>query len=142
MTNSTPFSMVPGSIEAGGALPGGPAREETENDKLRADVADTLTAAHEIPITVAYAPRFLHSTGQLHKGGADNAMVLQITAEDKDDLDVPGEDWSFGVLKEAQAVGDFQALASKGRRVPRIHARPPIDDCRDAIRQNIAPRST
>lgn len=67
--------------------------------------------------TVGYGPRFLHSTGQLHKGGPDSAVIFQITAGDKIDFPVPGEDYSFSILKQAQAFGDFRALASRDRRV-------------------------
>lgn len=67
--------------------------------------------------TTGYGPRYLHSTGQLHKGGPDKGLFLQITASDKGDLDVPGEQFSFSVLKQAQAFGDFRALSRRGRRV-------------------------
>ena len=66
--------------------------------------------------TIGYGPRFLHSTGQLHKGGPSTAVVIQITAGDKIDFPVPGEDYSFSVLKQAQAFGDFRALTRRGRR--------------------------
>ncbi len=71
--------------------------------------------------TVGYGPRYLHSTGQLHKGGAANGLFILITADDKEDLPIPGEPYSFGVLKQAQALGDFEALRSKGRPVIRLH---------------------
>ena len=63
----------------------------------------------------------MHSTGQLHKGGANNGLFILITADDRQDVPIPGEPYSFSVLKQAQALGDFQALASKGRRVMRFH---------------------
>ncbi len=71
--------------------------------------------------TLGYGPRFLHSTGQLHKGGADNGLFLQITAADGRDIPIPGEKYGFSVLKGAQALGDFQALKDHGRRVVRLH---------------------
>ena len=66
--------------------------------------------------TVGYGPRYLHSTGQLHKGGAGNGVFIVITAEPSEDLAVPGESYSFGVLETAQALGDFQSLERTGRR--------------------------
>ncbi|MBI4242086.1 MAG: glucose-6-phosphate isomerase [Candidatus Rokubacteria bacterium] len=75
----------------------------------------------KLATTVGYGPRYLHSTGQLHKGGPDTGLFIQITSDDPDDLAVPGEPYSFGVLKRAQALGDLQALRSRGRRVIRLH---------------------
>jgi glucose-6-phosphate isomerase len=70
--------------------------------------------------TVGYGPRFLHSTGQLHKGGPDSGVFIQITAPDQVDLKVPGEKYTFSVLKQAQAQGDFQSLVAHGRRAIRV----------------------
>jgi hypothetical protein len=72
-------------------------------------------------VTLGYGPRFLHSTGQLHKGGANNGIFLQLTCDDPVDMDVPGEAYSFSVLKQAQAQGDLEALRRHGRRVARVH---------------------
>jgi hypothetical protein len=71
--------------------------------------------------TLGYGPRFLHSTGQLHKGGGDNGVFLQFTVDDPMDLSVPGEPYTFGVMKAAQALGDLQSLQSRKRRALRIH---------------------
>jgi hypothetical protein len=71
--------------------------------------------------TLGYGPRFLHSTGQFHKGGPNTGLFLQLTADDTEDADVPGEPYTFGVLKRAQALGDLEALRKHGRRVVRIH---------------------
>ncbi len=70
--------------------------------------------------TVGYGPRFLHSTGQLHKGGPDSGVFIQITAADKTDFPVPEAPYSFSILKDAQALGDFQSLQSHGRRALRV----------------------
>ena len=70
--------------------------------------------------TTGYGPRFLHSTGQLHKGGPDSGVFIQLTAPDSTDLPVPGEPYSFSILKEAQAQGDFESLLSHGRRAIRV----------------------
>ena len=68
-----------------------------------------------------FGPRFLHSTGQAYKGGPDSGIFLQITAEDAEDLTVPGQKASFGVIKAAQARGDFDVLTERGRRALRVH---------------------
>jgi hypothetical protein len=73
-----------------------------------------------IAVTLGYGPRFLHSTGQLHKGGPDTGIFLQLTAAEGPDLDIPGERYSFGTLRRAQAEGDLQTLAARGRRVLRL----------------------
>ena len=70
--------------------------------------------------TVGFGPRFLHSTGQLHKGGPDTGLFLQIVDDAAPDLPVPGTDYTFGRLVTAQADGDYGALAAKGRRVLRV----------------------
>lgn len=74
-------------------------------------------------VTLGYGPRYLHSTGQLHKGGAENGVYFLITCEcpDNDDLDIPNMPFSFGTLHTAQALGDMQALQEHRRRVVRLH---------------------
>ncbi|MFW5772597.1 MAG: transaldolase, partial [Phototrophicaceae bacterium] len=74
-------------------------------------------------VTVGYGPRYLHSTGQLHKGGPNNGVFLQITAELNEDLPIPGEPYSFGTLNMAQAAGDLEALQDHNRRVLRLHVK-------------------
>ena len=71
--------------------------------------------------TLGYGPRFLHSTGQLHKGGPNTGVFLQLVDEPGEDLTVPGTDYTFGALIEAQARGDFKALRQRGRRVLRVN---------------------
>jgi glucose-6-phosphate isomerase len=86
-----------------------------------------LRERYKLATTVGYGPRFLHSTGQLHKGDAGNGLFVQFTADDPRDADIPDEagkpdsSISFGVLKAAQALGDYQALQKAGRRVIRFH---------------------
>ncbi|MEQ1921760.1 MAG: transaldolase, partial [Pyrinomonadaceae bacterium] len=70
---------------------------------------------------LGFGPRFLHSTGQAYKGGANNGVFLQITSDDALDLAVPGQNYTFGVVKSAQSRGDFQVLLDRGRRALRIH---------------------
>jgi transaldolase/glucose-6-phosphate isomerase len=71
--------------------------------------------------TLGFGPRFLHSTGQLHKGGPNSGLFLQITAEPVEDLEIPGQGMSFGKLERAQALGDYEALAGRGRRILRLN---------------------
>ncbi len=84
---------------------------------LRLHLRDGLRMA----TTVGYGPRYLHSTGQLHKGGAPQGLFILITADDTQDKPIPGEPYSFSVLKQAQALGDYEALRSTGRPVIRFH---------------------
>lgn len=77
--------------------------------------------ARRVATTLGFGPRFLHSTGQLHKGGPNRGVFLQITSEDAEDLAIPGQKYTFGVLKQAQAQGDFEVLAERGRRLLRVH---------------------
>jgi glucose-6-phosphate isomerase len=80
-----------------------------------------VRATRRVATCLGFGPRFLHSTGQAYKGGPNSGVFLQITCEDATDLPVPGQRYTFGVVKAAQARGDFQVLASRGRRVLRIH---------------------
>lgn len=82
---------------------------------------ETVRSLSGAATCVGFGPRFLHSTGQLHKGGADNGVFLQIGCENHIDLAVPGRDLTFGVVKDAQALGDFSVLSRLGRRALRVH---------------------
>jgi len=86
-----------------------------------ADCRDALAARTERPTTFGWGPRFLHSTGQFHKGGPAVGVYLQITSEPGDDLPVPGRDFTFGQFIAAQAGGDAQVLAEHGRPVLQLH---------------------
>ncbi len=77
------------------------------------------------PVTFGWGPRFLHSTGQLHKGGPPTGVYLQITAEPRRDLSIPGRDFGFATLIAAQSAGDAQVLAARGRPVLRLHLHDP-----------------
>ncbi len=77
--------------------------------------------AKKVATVLGFGPRFLHSTGQAYKGGPDTGVFLQITCDDKIDLPVPGQKYTFGVVKAAQARGDFAVLAERGRRALRVH---------------------
>jgi transaldolase/glucose-6-phosphate isomerase len=77
--------------------------------------------AKRVATVVGFGPRFLHSTGQAYKGGPNSGVFLQITCDDAADLAVPGQTYSFGTVKAAQARGDFDVLAERGRRALRLH---------------------
>ncbi|PYQ24746.1 MAG: transaldolase [Acidobacteria bacterium] len=75
---------------------------------------------------LGFGPRFLHSTGQAYKGGPNRGVFLQVTCDDAQDLPVPGQRYTFGLVKAAQARGDFQVLAERGRRALRVHLGPDV----------------
>jgi transaldolase/glucose-6-phosphate isomerase len=84
------------------------------------DARVALRDRYRVATTVGYGPRFLHSTGQLHKGGPNTGVFIQIVGDDADDLPVPGRPFTFSRLKRAQALGDYRALQARGRRVVRV----------------------
>ncbi len=86
-----------------------------------AALRDSIQKKTGLAVTLGYGPRFLHSTGQLHKGGANNGLFIQITMDAADDFDIPTQGMSFGTLERAQALGDYAALRANQRRVLRIH---------------------
>jgi transaldolase/glucose-6-phosphate isomerase len=81
----------------------------------------TVRDRKRVATCLGFGPRFLHSTGQDYKGGPNSGVFLQITCDDAQDLPVPGQKYSFGVVKAAQARGDFQVLADRKRRALRVH---------------------
>jgi glucose-6-phosphate isomerase len=91
------------------------------------DIRAALRVKFRIATTFGTGPRYLHSTGQYHKGGPNTAVAFVITADDRTETSVPEAGYSFAVLKRAQALGDVEALAAHGRRVVRIHLRS-VDD--------------
>jgi glucose-6-phosphate isomerase len=94
-----------------------------ETDEALDQIRLALRNRLRVATTVGYGPRFLHSTGQLHKGGGKQGLFIQITDQPETDVSVPGEPYGFGVLIAAQAMGDYQVLAERGRRVVRFHIR-------------------
>ncbi len=80
-----------------------------------------IRAKKHVATCLGFGPRFLHSTGQAYKGGPNSGVFLQITCDDSVELPVPGQKYTFGVVKAAQARGDFQVLAERGRRALRVH---------------------
>jgi transaldolase/glucose-6-phosphate isomerase len=91
-----------------------------ETDQALTAIRVAIRDQHRVATTAGYGPRFLHSTGQLHKGGPNTGVFLQIVGDDPNDLQIPGATYSFGQLKQAQALGDYMALRNHGRRVLRV----------------------
>ncbi|WP_339031286.1 bifunctional transaldolase/phosoglucose isomerase [Bradyrhizobium symbiodeficiens] len=102
------------------ALLGYIARDKATIDALQAMRLE-VREKRQVATCAEFGPRFLHSTGQAYKGGPDSGVFLQITADDARDLAVPGQKASFGVIKAAQARGDFDVLTERGRRALRVH---------------------
>jgi transaldolase / glucose-6-phosphate isomerase len=96
-----------------------------ERNKLHGDVLREIRLmirdCKRVATCVGFGPRFLHSTGQAYKGGPNTGVFLQVTCDDAHDLPVPDQTYSFGVVKAAQARGDLEVLAERGRRVVRVH---------------------
>jgi glucose-6-phosphate isomerase len=90
---------------------------ESDAAKARAGLADHTSHA----VTFGWGPRYLHSTGQYHKGGPQTGAFLQITGAVTEDLPVPGRPYTFGDLQAAQAAGDREALTRRGRPLVRLH---------------------
>jgi transaldolase/glucose-6-phosphate isomerase len=92
-----------------------------ENEKALQSIRHSVRDAKKVATCLGFGPRFLHSTGQAYKGGPNTGVFLQITCDDQSDLAVPGQSYTFGVVKSAQARGDFAVLAERGRRALRVH---------------------
>jgi transaldolase/glucose-6-phosphate isomerase len=107
-------------------------------EELRHTIRDTKRVA----TCLGFGPRFLHSTGQAYKGGPSTGVFLQVTCDDARDLPVPGQKYTFGVVKAAQARGDFQVLAERNRRALRVHLGADVaaglTKLRQAVRQALA----
>jgi transaldolase/glucose-6-phosphate isomerase len=91
------------------------------NEKALQAIRHAVRDKKKIATVLGFGPRFLHSTGQAYKGGPNSGVFLQITCDDANDLPVPGQKYTFGVVKAAQARGDFAVLAERGRRALRVH---------------------
>jgi transaldolase / glucose-6-phosphate isomerase len=95
-------------------------RNDQHRDALQ-DIRVLVRDCKQVATCLGFGPRFLHSTGQVYKGGPNTGVFLQITCDDPADLQVLGQKYTFGVVKAAQARGDFAVLAERGRRVLRVH---------------------
>jgi transaldolase / glucose-6-phosphate isomerase len=92
-----------------------------ENDRRIARIAGELRSRTGCVVTHGYGPRYLHSTGQLHKGGPNTGLFLQVVDDGGEELEIPGKPFGFRRLIRAQAAGDFESLKERGRRVARVH---------------------
>jgi len=93
------------------------------NEKSLQGIRHAVRDEKKVATVLGFGPRFLHSTGQAYKGGPNSGVFLQITCDDAKDLPVPGQKYTFGIVKAAQARGDFAVLAERGRRALRVHLR-------------------
>ncbi len=100
---------------------------------LLTDLRVKVRDAHRVATTVGFGPRFLHSTGQLHKGGPDTCVVLQIVADDPDDPVIPGMNVGFRTLLAAQALGDWMSLDKRHRRGVRVHLKGAVEPALRAL---------
>jgi len=91
-----------------------------ENDRRLADLVAKLRRRSGLVVTHGYGPRYLHSTGQLHKGGPNTGLFLQLVDDPGKELAIPGQPFGFRRLIQAQAAGDFESLRERGRRIARI----------------------
>jgi transaldolase/glucose-6-phosphate isomerase len=91
------------------------------NEKSLQTIRHAVRDKKKVATVLGFGPRFLHSTGQAYKGGPNSGVFLQITCDDAKDLPVPGQKFTFGIVKAAQARGDFAVLAERGRRALRVH---------------------
>jgi transaldolase/glucose-6-phosphate isomerase len=92
-----------------------------DTDRVLESIRLAIRNNLKVATSIGYGPRFLHSTGQLHKGDGNKGLFIQVTHEPEGDIPIPGEAYSFGTLVTAQALGDYQALAERGRRLIRSH---------------------
>jgi hypothetical protein len=97
-----------------------------ESQKELQAIRHTVRDVKRVATTLGFGPRFLHSTGQLHKGGPNTGVFLQITSDDAEDLAIPGQKYTFGILKRFQAQGDLEVLVERNRRVLRVHLGPDV----------------
>jgi glucose-6-phosphate isomerase len=97
-------------------------RQTAEVDETLVALRGKVSELYNIATTIGYGPRYLHSTGQLHKGGPPTGLFLVINTSYEKDLPIPGQPYSFGTLADAQAIGDVEALQLSGRRVAMIHS--------------------
>ena len=91
------------------------------HEKQLQAIRQTVRDRTRVATCLGFGPRFLHSTGQAYKGGPNTGVFLQITCDDAVDLPVPGQQYTFGVVKAAQARGDFEVLVERERRALRVH---------------------
>ncbi len=107
-------------------------RNDAHDRRLRA-IRRAVRDSRRVATCVGFGPRFLHSTGQAYKGGPNSGVFLQLTCDDAHDLKVPGHRFTFGVVKAAQARGDFRVLAERDRRALRVHLGADVERSLDVL---------
>jgi transaldolase/glucose-6-phosphate isomerase len=114
--------------------------QSEDRDRSMRDIRALLRERFRVATTADYGPRLLHSTGQLHKGGPDTGVFVELTADDGEDLPIPGQPFGFATLAKAQALGDFDALVApeRRRRAIRIHVERDLDSGLSLLRGLIA----
>ncbi len=110
---------------------------DAENKAILEEIRHLVRDGRRVATTLGFGPRFLHSTGQLHKGGPNSGVFLQITSDDAFDLAIPGEVYSFGLLKRFQAQGDFAVLVERNRRALRVHLGPDVPEGLRKLKETI-----
>jgi transaldolase/glucose-6-phosphate isomerase len=108
-----------------------------ENEQKLAQMRAAIETRLRVATTLGFGPRFLHSTGQLHKGGPNLGVYIQLTGVDGEDLAIPGDSYSFQILIDAQALGDLLSLENHGRRVIRLNLGTNVPAGLDAVRQAV-----
>ena len=109
---------------------------ERHRDLLQ-QIRHAVRDGRRVATCLGFGPRFLHSTGQAYKGGPNSGVFLQITCDDAQDLPIPGQSYGFGVVKAAQARGDFAVLAERGRRALRVHLGPNVAGGLETLRSAV-----
>jgi transaldolase / glucose-6-phosphate isomerase len=107
------------------------------HEQVLQTIRHAVRDAKKVATCLGFGPRFLHSTGQAYKGGPNSGVFLQITCDDARDLPVPNQKYSFGVVKAAQARGDFEVLAERGRRALRVHLGSDVSEGLQALNEAI-----
>ena len=111
-------------------------RDDLHDRQLQA-IRGAVRDSRRVATCVGFGPRFLHSTGQAYKGGPPSGVFLQLTCDDAQDLQIPGHRFSFGVVKAAQALGDFRVLVQRDRRALRVHLGADVRGGLDALSKAI-----
>jgi transaldolase/glucose-6-phosphate isomerase len=108
-----------------------------EHERKLQGIRTVVRDAKKVATCLGFGPRFLHSTGQAYKGGPNSGVFLQITCDDAVDLPVPGQKYTFGLVKAAQGRGDFQVLAERDRRALRVHIGADVNQGLDTLHRAI-----
>jgi transaldolase / glucose-6-phosphate isomerase len=111
--------------------------ESPARDRLIAEIREIVAGELGVATTTGYGPRFLHSTGQLHKGGGANGVFLQLTGGPSEDVSIPNEKFGFGALARAQAIGDLQSLVSRSRRAVSVDLGTDIERGLEKLRDTV-----